>query len=542
MTDWADRSATEIVAGIRAKEVSSRELLAAFLDRVERRRDLNAVVTLDVERATAAATRADEAVAAGEPLGALHGLPMTVKDAFETEGLRTTSGAPELADHVPERDADAVARLRAAGAVIFGKSNLPLYAGDIQTYNEVFGVTNNPWDRGCCAGGSSGGAAAALAARLTPLELGSDIGGSIRNPAHYCGVTGLKPTFGIVPIRGHIPGPPGSLSEGDIGVAGPMARTVPDLELALDVLAGPDETRAAAWRLELPPPRADALGGYRVATWLDDPYAPIDRSVGELVERAVGTLAEGGAKIDEGASLGVDLQEIAEVFIQLLVGVLANGYPPEVLAGADEMARADQGPLGRALHPGRRAAVPHRRHRRVSPRPRPRPAGSDRVRERRAAAGARDARLGRPGGHGPPAVGGGAGGQDGGGQARGHPGGGPLPRGPHRPRRGPAPARPRGRHRRAPGARPGLTRPAFWPAEGAGKRPLLQARRGNWRAPAGPDAAAWGRGHGDGVPCPAGDGAGAGTPWTAGRRHDSSPTPASGPVTSSSTRGRARGR
>jgi len=340
MTDWADRSATEIVAGIRAKEVSSRELLAAFLDRVERRRDLNAVVTLDVERATAAATRADEAVAAGEPLGALHGLPMTVKDAFETEGLRTTSGAPELADHVPERDADAVARLRAAGAVIFGKSNLPLYAGDIQTYNEVFGVTNNPWDRGCCAGGSSGGAAAALAARLTPLELGSDIGGSIRNPAHYCGVTGLKPTFGIVPIRGHIPGPPGSLSEGDIGVAGPMARTVPDLELALDVLAGPDETRAVAWRLELPSPRADAVGGYRVATWLDDPYAPIDRSVGELVERAVGTLAEGGAKIDEGASLGVDLEEIAEVFIQLLIGVLANGYPPEVLAGADEMAPA----------------------------------------------------------------------------------------------------------------------------------------------------------------------------------------------------------
>jgi amidase len=340
MTDWADRSATEIVAGIRAKEVSSSELLATFLDRVERRRDLNAVVTLDVERATATAARADEAVAKGEQLGALHGLPMTVKDAFETEGLRTTSGAPELADHVPDRDAAAVARLRAAGAVIFGKTNLPLYAGDVQTYNEVFGVTNNPWDQSCCAGGSSGGAAAALAARLTPLELGSDIGGSIRNPAHYCGVTGLKPTYGIVPIRGHIPGPPGSLSEGDIGVAGPMARTVQDLELGLDVLAGPDDARGVAWRLELPPPRADALGSYRVATWLDDPAAPVDRSVLDLLEGAVGTLAEGGAAIDEGASLGVDLQEITEVYLQLLLGVLANGFPPEVLSAADEMAPA----------------------------------------------------------------------------------------------------------------------------------------------------------------------------------------------------------
>src|SRR5829696_9074997 len=338
MTDWADRSATEIVAGIRAKEVSSSELLATFLERVERRRDLNAVVTLDVERATATAARADEAVARGEALGALHGLPMTIKDAFETEGLRTTSGAPELADHVPERDADAVARLRAAGAVIFGKTNLPLYAGDVQTYNEVFGVTNNPWDQSCCAGGSSGGAAAALAARLTPLELGSDIGGSIRNPAHYCGVTGLKPTYGIVPIRGHIPGPPGTLSEGDIGVAGPMARTVQDLELGLDVLAGPDDARGVAWRLELPPPRATTLAGYRVATWLDDPAAPIDRSVLELLEGAVGTLAGAGARMDEEASLGVDLEEIAEVYVQLLVGVLANGYPPEVLAAADEAA------------------------------------------------------------------------------------------------------------------------------------------------------------------------------------------------------------
>ena len=154
---------------------------------------------------------------------------MTIKDAFETEGLVTTSGAPELRDHVPEHDADAVARLRAAGAVIFGKTNLPLYAGDLETYNDVYGRTNNPWDLGRTVGGSSGGAAAALAAGQTGFELGSDIGGSIRNPAHYCGVFGLKPTWGIVSVRGHIPGPPGSLSQADVGVVGPMGRSAADL-------------------------------------------------------------------------------------------------------------------------------------------------------------------------------------------------------------------------------------------------------------------------------------------------------------------------
>ncbi|HET7095467.1 MAG TPA: amidase family protein, partial [Thermomicrobiales bacterium] len=235
--DWFDpfASATALVAALARRDVSSRELLEAHLRRVERHNPaLNAVVTLDAERALAAATNADAAIARGEPTGPLHGLPVTVKDSLETAGLRTTSGAPSLADHVPARDAEAVARLRAAGAIVFGKTNLPTFAGDAQTYNDLFGVTNNPWDLTRTPGGSSGGSAAAIAAGLSPLELGSDIGGSLRIPAHFCGVYTLKPTHGIVPLHGHIPPPPGVLSETDVRRSGRWRET--------------RETSICAWR------------------------------------------------------------------------------------------------------------------------------------------------------------------------------------------------------------------------------------------------------------------------------------------------------
>jgi amidase len=206
-------SGADLVHALRNREINSRELLEDYLNRIdELNRALNAVVTLDVDAARAAATAADEATTRGHDVGVLHGLPITVKDAFETAGLRTTSGAPELAGYVPARDADAVARLRAAGAVVFGKTNLPVFAMDWQSANPVFGVTNNPWDLTRTPGGSSGGAAAAVSAGLTGLELGSDIRGSLRQPAHNCGVFALKPSFGLVPVRGHIPGPPGTLS------------------------------------------------------------------------------------------------------------------------------------------------------------------------------------------------------------------------------------------------------------------------------------------------------------------------------------------
>ena len=193
--------------------------------------------------------------------------------------MRTTSGAPELADHVPAEDAWPVARLREAGAIVYGKTNLPIYAGDFQSYNAVFGTTNNPHDLSRTPGGSSGGSAAALACGFTPLELGSDIGGSIRLPAHMSGVMGHKPSYGIVPAHGQIPGPPGTLTLADLAVAGPMARTVADLELSLSLLAGPNRWDSPAWRLELPPPRHHDVQGYRIAAWLDD--EPCSRGAGD---------------------------------------------------------------------------------------------------------------------------------------------------------------------------------------------------------------------------------------------------------------------
>ena len=309
MTDLGYRRASDLVAAIRAKEVGSRELLEHLLARVDEHNPaLNAVVTLDGERARAAADAADAATARGDDLGALHGLPMTIKDVFETEGLRSTSGAPELMDHVPDHDAGAVARLKAAGAIVFGKTNLPLYAGDIQTFNEPFGVTNNPWDTGRTTGGSSGGAAAALAAGLTPLELGSDIGGSIRNPSHMCGTVGLKPSFGVVPQDGYLAGPTG-LRTLDINVVGPMARTVDDLVLAFDVLAGPGEP-------------AGARDGLRLAAWFDTDRSPLDPAMGDVLTAAVDGLRSDGLTIDDTARPDVDYDEATDLYVQLLYTVM----------------------------------------------------------------------------------------------------------------------------------------------------------------------------------------------------------------------------
>jgi amidase len=334
MADLHFLPATELTRMLAAGEVSSVELLDHFLDRVAHLDGpINSVVALDAERARERAADADAARARGESWGKLHGLPMTVKDAFETEGVVTTSGAPELADHVPERDADAVARLKEAGAVIFGKTNLPIYAGDLQTYNEVYGRTNNPYAPDRTVGGSSGGSAAALAAGLTGFELGSDIGGSIRNPAHFCGVFGLKPTWGIVPGRGHIPGPPGTLSDTDVGVFGPMGRSARDLALGLDVLAGPAGPDAAAWRLELPPPRnGGAVAGLRVATWLEDPYVPVDRDSRVALDGAAAALAEAGA-IVTAVEPPAGLEELVEIWARLVLPLLFAGLDKDTFAG-----------------------------------------------------------------------------------------------------------------------------------------------------------------------------------------------------------------
>src|SRR5262245_47651398 len=287
VSEFAYVTAIALAQKIRQREVSSREVLDHLLARIATLDTrINSVVTTDAERARAEADEADATLARGAIRGPLHGVPMTIKDSFQTQGMRTTSGAPELADFVPSEDAWPVARLREAGAVIFGKTNLPIYAGDLQSYNEVFGTTNNPYDLSRTPGGSSGGSAAALACGFTPLELGSDIGGSIRLPSHMSGVVGHKPSYGIVPAHGQIPGPPGTLTLADLAVAGPMARSVEDLALGLDILAGPNRWDHPAWRLELPPPQQRTLKEYRVAAWLDDPHCRVEPEVRTLLEGA----------------------------------------------------------------------------------------------------------------------------------------------------------------------------------------------------------------------------------------------------------------
>jgi amidase len=361
VSDPAFLSATELARAIRRRELSSLELLDHYLARVERLNPpINAVVHVDAERARERARAADAALARGELWGALHGVPTTIKDSFEVAGMPCTSGAPELAKHVPARHATAVQRLIDAGAIVFGKTNLPLYAADLQSYNAVYGTTCNPWDTTRSPGGSSGGSAAALAASLTGFELGSDIGGSIRNPSHYCGVYGHKTSYGIVPLRGHIPGPPGALSEADLGVAGPMGRSAADLALGLEVLAGPDEDEATGWRLALPPPRANRLADARVGVWLDDALGPIDGEVRDALERAVDAVARAGAKVDAKAR-PVDSAEQHRVYLQCLNAAVSAGFPPEVRARMEERAAAlrsdDDSPDANAL---RGAALRHR--------------------------------------------------------------------------------------------------------------------------------------------------------------------------------------
>jgi amidase len=345
MTTLGFRSASELTRALRRRELGSRELLEHQLARIERwNGGLNAVVSLDLARARASADAADRALAAGEAKGALFGLPMTVKDTFETAGLRTTCGVPELSQHVPATDAVAVARLRAAGAVIFGKTNTPTWAGDWQTTNPIFGTTNNPWDRRRTPGGSSGGSAAALAAGFTSLELGSDIGGSIRVPSHCCGVFGHKPSHGLVPQRGHIPGPPGTLAEADLDVVGPLARSVDDLELGLDVLAGPLPELAHALTLRLPVARGSRLGELRAAAWFDEPACPVDDEMRGLLERAADTLTKAGARIDREARPEVDFREAVDLYVALLMPIMSLVLPDDAarqMALAGEQVPAD---------------------------------------------------------------------------------------------------------------------------------------------------------------------------------------------------------
>ena len=225
-------------------------------------------------------------------------MPVTVKDAIATAGLRSTGGAAELRQHVPTVDATVVESIRRAGAVVFAKTNVPRWSGDYQTTNDMFGTTNNPWDLQRTPGGSSGGPAAAVAMGFTGFEIGTDIGGSIRVPSSFCGVYGHKPSFGIIPTYGYLDNPTWHRNVADVNVFGPIARSVDDLEILLGLLGGPNPDDAPAWRLDLPAPRATELSDFRVAAWLDDEFAPVDPAVAEVMALAVAALEAAGARID----------------------------------------------------------------------------------------------------------------------------------------------------------------------------------------------------------------------------------------------------
>ncbi len=351
-TNLAFLPAVELLDLLARKEIAARELLDLYLERIEEHNPTyNAVVALDAEQARTAAAAVDNARARGDTLGPLAGLPMTIKDSFEVTGMTATCGLPPLANHRPTRDADPVQLLRDAGAILFGKTNLPAGASDWQSYNEIYGITRNPWNPERTVGGSSGGAAAAVAAGFGALELGSDIAGSIRVPSHFCGVFGHKPSYGIVPLRGHIPPMPGELLTVPLGVAGPIGRSAADLELALDVLAGASELDSTAWRLELPPSRHDRLDGFRVGVWLGGGVYPVDDGYRQAIETFVDDLAGAGARVSQ-VEPPFDPAEVYDLFLRTLFGIVGGPIPAEAevmtaLAAGDQTGYADR--LGRAM-------------------------------------------------------------------------------------------------------------------------------------------------------------------------------------------------
>ena len=338
MLDLPFRSAKQLAAAIRRKKIGCLELLETYLARVERYNPaLNAVIATDLDGARKRARAADRALARKAIWGPLHGVPMTIKESYDVVGLPTTWGVPELKDNYPARNALAVDRFLGAGVVLFGKTNVPLYLADWQSFNAIHGTANNPWDVTRTPGGSSGGAAAALAAGLTGIEAGSDIGASIRNPAHYCGVYGHKPTYGIAPPRGQAL--PGRLAPSDISVIGPMGRSAEDLELGLAAMAGPDEIDGAGWRLALPTPRRKALRQYKVAVMLTDPNSEVDAEVQGRLQALADFLAKQRVTVSDRARPDVDTAEAQRVYIQLLRAATSGRQTAEEFERNLEIAR-----------------------------------------------------------------------------------------------------------------------------------------------------------------------------------------------------------
>lgn len=350
------QSATELLSALADRRVSAVELLDETIARIEDlNRTINAVVVRDFERARAAAQAADAARSRGDRRPLL-GLPMTVKEQFNIAGLPTTWGRLEYRDWRPDADALAVQRLKAAGAVVIGKTNVPLGLTDWQSYNEIYGTTNNPWDLSRTPGGSSGGAAAALAAGFVPLELGSDIGGSLRAPAHYCGVFSHKPSLDLVPQRGA--GPPGTPAvpvRGDLAVVGPMARSAADLALELEILAGPDElSEGIGYKLALPAPRHDKLADFRVLVVDAHPLCPTASNVAGSLNTLAEQLRNLGCHVARESPALPDLALTTRIYVELLWGF----FSPDLPAAARERVCA----AAQSLLPGDRSLAASRLH------------------------------------------------------------------------------------------------------------------------------------------------------------------------------------
>ncbi len=359
--DLTTATTVELLRALERGKVSSSELLEAQIANYERfNPDLNAVVAHDFDQARAEASAADDIFAGGDERGPLHGLPMTIKDCYETVGLPTVAGAPEMVGHEPSRDATVVRLLRRAGAIIWGKTNVPYMAGDHQTYNEVHGLTKNPWNTERTAGGSSGGAAVAIATGMTTAEVGSDIGGSIRQPASHNGVFGLKTTFNLVSGRGHVPGLPGTTAVMDLGVFGPMGRSCGDLRAMLEVLT--DSSTAASGVPGLVLPHQDEpvdIEDLKIGVWRDDSLSPVDNTVLDVIDSALRELEEAGAAVDIEARPPFVAEQLWDTYQDLLSSAIAAGFPDDVYAKMVERAAAGGGSPDQAAA-ARRATLSHR--------------------------------------------------------------------------------------------------------------------------------------------------------------------------------------
>ncbi len=341
-SQWSFKTAVELSAALAAKKVSAVELAQDAIGRIERHDDkINAVCVRDFERGLAAARAADAALARGETRPLL-GIPMTVKESYNVAGLPTTWGIPAQKDFTPAEDALSISRVKDAGAVILGKTNVPMALADWQSYNEIYGTTNNPYDLGRTPGGSSGGSSAALAAGYGALSLGSDIGGSLRVPAFHCGIYAHKPTFALAPSRGHTPPPlPPLPFDRDLSVIGPMARSAADLSLLLDAIAGPDPLEAGkAYHLALPPPRHTELKNFRVLLIDTDPVMPTDRVVRATLDTLAAKLENAGVKIHRSSPLLPDFAASTRLYMRMLMSFLSASQPPEVYAGMQAAAGA----------------------------------------------------------------------------------------------------------------------------------------------------------------------------------------------------------